>query len=171
MGEIIHRIDAPFVAGLMMFGEFNAVQHRVTHYDKVGRHIDFARRQAAPSANSPLRIFQTAPGSLLRCDRGKGYFTRRRQRAAIFADLLWRQLVDIGRAFIDQLNSVLIKLVEIIRGVTDLAAPLETQPLHVTLDGLNELDIFFCWVGIIKAQVALPLIIWAMPKFRQIDLA
>ncbi|MNV78543.1 hypothetical protein D3C71_1720390 [compost metagenome] len=34
VGEIVHRVDAPFVAGLVVFRELDAVQHRIAHHDK-----------------------------------------------------------------------------------------------------------------------------------------
>ncbi|CAH0326401.1 hypothetical protein SRABI106_04641 [Rahnella aquatilis] len=41
VGEIVHRIDAPFFTGLVMFCEFNTVQNRITHDKEWRGHIDF----------------------------------------------------------------------------------------------------------------------------------
>jgi hypothetical protein len=59
VGEVVHRVDAPLVAGLMMFGKLNAVQHRIAHHDKRRRHIDFGA-QAGPSSKPPARIFSNS---------------------------------------------------------------------------------------------------------------
>ncbi|MNT06756.1 hypothetical protein D3C72_1414370 [compost metagenome] len=34
VGEIVHRVDAPLVAGLVVFSKFDAVQHRIAHHNK-----------------------------------------------------------------------------------------------------------------------------------------
>ncbi|CCJ97352.1 hypothetical protein BN130_3945 [Cronobacter malonaticus 507] len=91
VGEVVHRVDAPFVARLVMFGEFNAIQHRVTHHDKRRRHINF-RAQARfalfkPTGTHFLKqrqvFFHTAIAE-------RAVFARCGQRAAVFADLLRR---------------------------------------------------------------------------------
>ena len=38
----------------------------------------------------------------------------------------------------------------------DVAGPLEAQPLHVLLDGVDVLGVFLHGVGVVKAQVAQP---------------
>ncbi|CNT75841.1 Uncharacterised protein [Salmonella enterica subsp. enterica serovar Bovismorbificans] len=53
MSKVVHRIDAPLVASLMMLGEFNAIQHRIAHHDKRRRHVDF-------SAQTGFTLFKTA---------------------------------------------------------------------------------------------------------------
>ena len=37
---VVHRIDAPLVAGAVMFGMQNAVHHRVAHVEVGRRHVD-----------------------------------------------------------------------------------------------------------------------------------
>ena len=54
MGEIVHRIDAPFVAGMMMFRVANPVQHRVAHPDVRRRHVDL--RLQRPRAVGELAV-------------------------------------------------------------------------------------------------------------------
>ena len=34
VGEVVHRVDAPLVASLVVFSKFNTVQHRIAHHDK-----------------------------------------------------------------------------------------------------------------------------------------
>jgi beta-glucosidase/6-phospho-beta-glucosidase/beta-galactosidase len=41
VGEVVHRVDAPLAAGLVVIGKFNTVQHRIAHHDKRRSHIDF----------------------------------------------------------------------------------------------------------------------------------
>ncbi|MNS11093.1 hypothetical protein D3C72_426250 [compost metagenome] len=34
VGEVVHRVDAPLVASLVVLGKFNAIQHRIAHHDE-----------------------------------------------------------------------------------------------------------------------------------------
>jgi hypothetical protein len=47
-----------------------------------------------------------------------------------------------------------VELVEIVRGVAHLAVPLETEPLHVGDDGVDEFLALGLGVGVVEAQVA-----------------
>ena len=40
MGEVVHRVDAPLVAGAMMLGVQNAVHHRIANVQVRGSHVD-----------------------------------------------------------------------------------------------------------------------------------
>ena len=51
--EVVHRIDAPLVAGAVMLGVQDAVHHRVAHV-QIGRgHVDLGAQVREPSGNSP----------------------------------------------------------------------------------------------------------------------
>lgn len=125
MSKVVHRIDAPLVASLMMLGEFNAIQHRIAHHDKRRRHVDF-------SAQTGFTLFKTAGTHFSNSARfsstlrsRNGLFTRRGQRTAVFTDLLRRQLINVGRAFIDQLDRIGVQLVKVIGGVANIARPVK----------------------------------------------
>src|SRR5262245_10345362 len=76
------------------------------------------------------------------------------QCAAIFAHLISAEVANESFSGPDQLAGELIKLLEVVRRIK-LAVPLKAQPVHVAFDRLDILDIFFAWIGIIEAQVAL----------------
>ena len=44
--EVVHRVDAPFIAGAVMFGVQDAVHHRVAQVQVGRRHIDFGAQGA-----------------------------------------------------------------------------------------------------------------------------
>ena len=46
MREVVHRVDAPLAAGVMMFGVANAVEDRVAHPDVRRRHVDLRAQRA-----------------------------------------------------------------------------------------------------------------------------
>ena len=75
--------------------------------------------------------------------------------AAVLADLLGRQRVDVRLAVLDELDGELVEALEVVRGVVLAAAPVEAQPAHVLLDGVDVLDVLLQGVGVVEAQVAL----------------
>src|SRR5215813_13571806 len=46
MRKIVQRINAPPVAGMMMFGVANAIEDRITHPDVRRSHVDFRTERA-----------------------------------------------------------------------------------------------------------------------------
>ena len=115
----------------------------------------FARSTCAPSANSPARMranrsrFSSIGRSRIRAlAAGLG------QRAAVLADLVGGEAVDVGLARHDQVHGVAVERLEIVRGVARLAVPVEAQPADVLLDRLDVLDVLLRRVGVVEAQVA-----------------
>ena len=114
----------------------------------------FARSTCAPSGNSPARI---------RANRSRFSATGRSryglfrpglgQRAAIRANLVRVQAVDVRLPFPDQLDGELIELLEVI-GRVQLGGPLEAEPRDVFLDRLDVLDVFLRRIRVVEPQVA-----------------
>ena len=115
----------------------------------------FARSTRAPSGNSPARM---------RANRSRFSSTERSrhglvapglgERAAVLADLLGRQVVDVGLAGLDQLDGPLVELLEVVGGEVQVLAPVEAEPAHVLLDGVDVLLLLLDGVGVVEAQVA-----------------
>ena len=160
MCVIVHRIDAPPVAGADVVRAADAVDRRVAQVD-VGRgHVDPGAQHAAAvgefavsHACEQVEVFRHAAITIWAVLAGLG------QRAAIFAHLLRRQVVHIGQAFIDQLDRELVQLLEVVRCPAHLAVPLETQPAHVLLDRQRVFLAFLFRVGVVETQVAFSLVI------------
>ena len=76
------------------------------------------------------------------------------ERAAGFADLVGREVADVGLAGLDQLHGPLVNLLEIVRGVKQPVLPIEAQPADVLHDRIDVLDVLFAGVGIVEAEVA-----------------
>ena len=114
----------------------------------------FARSTSDPSSNSPARIRANSVEVL-----GHGaiavraVLARLGERAAILADLVGRQAVDVGQAGSDQVLGVAVERLEVVGGV-EQAGPVEPEPLHVGLDRVDVLDVFLGRVGVVEAQVA-----------------
>ena len=155
MRVVVHRVDAPFVAGVVVMGAADTVDDGVAHIDVARCHVDFQTQGFA--AVGKLAVFHA-------CEQVEVFFfgavavravlARFSQRAAVFAHLFGRQIIDIRLAVFDQIDGVVIQLVEIIGSETRLACPMEAQPLNVFFDGVDVFVIFFFRVGIVKTQVA-----------------
>ena len=89
VGEVVHRVDAPIVAGLVVFGELNAVQHRIAHHNKRRRHVDF-RTQARFTffKTTGTHFFEQRQVLFDATIAVRAVFAWLSQRAAVFADFV-----------------------------------------------------------------------------------
>ena len=67
---------------------------------------------------------------------------------------LLRLVVDIGLAGADQVLGPVVELLEIVGGVIEVLAPVEAEPAHVALDGVDVFLLLLGRVGVVEAQVA-----------------
>ena len=76
------------------------------------------------------------------------------ERAALDAHLLLALVVDVGLAFLDQVLGPVVELLEVVGRVIEVLAPVEAEPAHVGLDGVDVLLLLPGRVGVVEAQVA-----------------
>ena len=106
---VVHRVDAPLVAGAVMVGVQDAVHHRVAHVEVGRRHVDLGAQGARAigkfaglHAREQIEILfhgAIAVGAFL---AGLG------ERAAVLAHLLGGQIADVRLALLDQLHGPLV---------------------------------------------------------------
>ena len=99
MREVVHRIDAPGVAGAVMVRAPDAVEHRIAHVDVRRRHVDLGAQHvravlelAGAHAREEVEVLLDRPVAVRALAAGLG------QRAAVLADLLGAEAVDVGLA-------------------------------------------------------------------------
>ncbi len=112
-----------------------------------------ARRTRVPSGNSPF---------LMRSKRSRfsvdaavavgAVFAGLGEGAAILANLLGGEVIDVCLAGLDKLHRPCEELIEVVGGVTE-TIPLEAKPAHIFLDGVHVLLLFLLGIGVVKAQV------------------
>ena len=154
MGKIIHREDAPLGSLTVMLDVTDTVEDRIAHVEVAALQIDLCAQRVAPffklAVLHALKQIETfldrtiAPGT----DSGM------RRIAAVFAELLGCQLADIGKTLADQLKSIFIRFIEIIRTVEEAIAPVKAEPVDVVLNSVDILGVFLGGIGIIHAQIA-----------------
>ncbi len=155
MGVVVHRINAPLVAGAVMRSVQDAVHHRVAHV-QVGRsHVDLgAQNTRAVGKFARLHALEQVQILFDRTIAIRAVFARLGQRAAVFADLVRGEIVDVGLAVLDQLDRPLVELIEVVGGVVE-AIPVKAQPLHVLHDGVDVLGLLLRRIGVVEAQVGM----------------
>ena len=169
---VVHRVDAPLVAGAVMLGVQDAVHDGVAQVEVGRRHVDFGAERARAigelaglHAREEVEILfdaAIAVGALLAGFGG---------RAAVLADLVGGQVADVGLAGFDQLHGPIVQLVEIVGGVEEAVFPIEAEPADVVDDGIDVLGLFLLGLVSSKRRLVLPPNSAASPKFRQMDLA
>ena len=152
--EVVHGIDAPLAALAVVLKVAYPVNYRVAHVEVAAREVNLraqgvliVRELARPHAAEEVEVFldrPVAPGAA-----GRGAHV-----AAVLAELLGRQLADVGETLLYKLLGVLIGLLEIVRAVEEAVAPVEAQPVDVLLDGLDVLGVLLGGVGVVHAEVA-----------------
>ena len=193
MGVIVHRVQAPTVAGPVVRGVANAVQGRVPQMDVRRRHVD-ARPQGAgavgklalPHALEQIEVLlhgAIAPGAGLAGPLG---------HTPVLGHLLRVQVADISLAPADEFHREGQHLLEIVGGeerlqrtarglrgqhrrAADIAGhlaaqsvigPTADQPIDVGLDGLHILDLFLGGIGVVHPQVATPV---RLPRDAEVE--
>ena len=155
MGEIVHGVDGPGVAGVVVGHVADTVDHGVAHLHVRRGHVDLrpqhvrAVRELPPAHAGEqvpvLRRGAVAVGALP---------ARLGHRAAAFAYGRLAQAANVGAAPLDELDGKAVEFVEVVRGVVQAAAPVEPQPADVVLDGLCVEGVLLGRVGVVEAQVA-----------------
>ena len=153
MGEVVHRIDAPLVAGAVMSHMLDAVDDRVAHIPVAGGEVDFGA-QGVPAVlkfacpHSAEKVKALLDGTV-----AVGTLRGRVVRAAHFLHLFGGQLTDVGKPFFDQLHRVFVGFFKILRREVVSVAPVVAHPVNVVLDGLHKFLALLGGIGVVHAQV------------------
>jgi hypothetical protein len=150
MRVIVERIYAPLVAGTVMSNMTDAIDRRIAQVDVRARQIDLESQHVRAIRNSPSFLAKSIEVSRP-SDRGTGCAPD--WHAAKMAHLFGRRAVDVGQARLDQVARKLVQTIEIVGGVIEMGAPIESQPSHRGLDRILVLDVLLDRVGIIESQV------------------
>ena len=157
MGEIVHGIDGPGVAGVVVGDVTDAVDHRIAHLHVRRRHVDpgaqdvgAVRELAVPHAGEEVQVLVHAAAPVRALPARFGH------RASGFADLRLAQAANVGAPALDELHGEAVQLIEVVGGVVQALAPVETQPPDVVLDSLDVDGVLLGRVGVVETQVALP---------------
>ena len=76
------------------------------------------------------------------------------ERAAVLADLVGREIVHVGLAGADEMDGPGVELLEVVRRVEEVLAPVEAEPAHVRLDGVDVRLLLPFRIGVVETEVA-----------------
>ena len=124
------------------------VDVRRGHVDPGAQDAGAVRELAAPHPLEQVEALLDGPVAPRAVPAGLG------QRAAVLADLVGREVVDVGVAGPDQVDRPGVQLLEVVRGVVEVLAPVEAEPAHVGLDRVDVLLLLLDRVGVVEAEVA-----------------
>ena len=152
--KIVHGEDAPLRALTVMLDIADAVEDGVAHIEVAGGKVYLCAQGvfslgefAVSHAAKEVEAFLDGPVPV-RTYRGLCNV------AAVFPELLRRQLAYIGKTFFYKLDRVFIGLLKIIRAVEEAVAPVKAQPVDILLYGVDVLGVLLGGVCVIHAQVA-----------------
>ena len=153
---VVHRVDRPGVAGVLVLDVLDAVQRRVAQVDVAAGHVDLRAQRAcavgelarAHAAEQVEVLVDAAVAVRASCGPARSACRgtralRRRVRSQTKAS---PSRISFSRREVEHL--------EVVRGMAQVV-PLEAEPAHVVLDGLDVLGVFLRRVGVVEAQVAL----------------
>ena len=165
----VHRIDAPFVAGVVVFGTPDAVNGRVAHIYVGAGHV-----YLGPQHHGAVEMFGVAHFPKTRQILCRDAIPKRAVNAGLAevppvgAHVFGALLVHVGMAGFDQVLRRPVHEIKVITCVIEMAGaiglPVKTQPAHRVDDAVHELLFLLFGVGIVKPQVAYPTVITRQPE-------
>ena len=106
VGKVVHRVDAPLAAGLVVVGIANAVQDRVPHVDVRGGHVNLGpQHQLAVLELAVAHIPEQLQALFHRTVPVRAVLARLFQGTPVLGHLFGIQRAHIGLALLDQLFS------------------------------------------------------------------
>ncbi len=156
MCKIIHRINAPLIACILVRKVCHTIDNRITHVD-VGRgHIYFGpKRLLSVRKDAVLHLLKKAKVLFHRPLTARIVLAGLRQCAAVLAHLLGCEVGHVRLSLADQLHGDLIHLVKIVAGKEQTILVIRSQPCHILLDRLHKFRLFFGRIRIIETKIEL----------------
>ena len=132
------------------------VENRIAQIHVRRGHVDLgAQRLGAVRKLSSLHPREQIQILFRRAIAERAVLARFGQAAAVLSGLLWRQVANVSLARLDQLDSPIMQLAEVVRSVALFTRPLKTEPLNIALDRIDVFLVFFRRVGVIETEIAL----------------
>ena len=156
VSPVVHRVNAPFVAGMMVRGMPDTIEHRITKPD-IGRvDIDLCPQRPRPVRKfagfhpfKQVTIFRN--GTIAKT----AFFSETTKLVGLFR----RHVIDVTFAFVYQLERELVKPIEVIRSIKRRApkifiGPIIDEPVDIGHDGIDILGFFLGRIGVVHPNVA-----------------
>ena len=160
MGKIIHWIDAPLVACIVMVHSCYSVDDRISHVDVRACHI-YLRTKYLASIRE-LTILHPLKQIKILLDTSVSIWavlTRLCECSPVLSDLIRCEITHICLALLDKLYRCLVHLIKIVRCKEHSVTKVCAKPLHICNYGLDELCLLLCRVCVVKSEIELSAIL------------
>ena len=132
----------------------HTVDHRITHVDIRGRHIDLGTQDLLAVLVFPvLHLFKEPQILLHRTVAVWAVLPGFLKSTTVFPDLVGRQVADECLPLPDQLDRTFIHHFKIIRRKIQVLLPVCAEPLHILLDRFHKLHILLGRIGVVEPQM------------------
>ena len=133
----------------------DAIENGVAQVDVGRSHVDSRSQYARTVGELTLAHASEQIDALLgRSVAPRTVRARLCERPAVLADLIGRQVIDVGLAGRDQVDCPLVELLEVVGRIVLVLAPVEPEPAHIGLDRVDVLLLFARRIRVVKPQVA-----------------
>ena len=161
MCKIVHRIDTPFISGIVMCHVRHTINNRISHVHIWACHIDSgAQNLFAVGIFARFHLFKQSEVFFYASLCTGIHLAGLGQRTAVFTDLIRGKIRNVSFAFLNQLYSALIHLVEIVGCKEQSVLPVSSQPFDIGFNGLNKLRFLLSRIGIIKTHVEFTIVLF-----------
>ena len=132
----------------------DAVDGGVAQVDVRGRHVNLRAQDTGTLGKLAVLHAQEEIHVLLgRAVTVRGVFARLGQRAAVFANLLLGEVIDVRQPAADEVERKLVNLIVLLGRIIHIGV-VETEPVDIVLNRLDEFFLFLGGVCIVKAEIA-----------------
>ena len=154
MSKVIHRIDTPFITGIMVCHMGHTVNDRISHIDVRRCHIDLsAQHLLSVLIFSRTHLLEQLQVFLYRTIAIWAFFSRLCQRAAVLPHLFRREIAYKRFSLFDQPDCTFVHLVKIIRRKIEMLSPVSAQPFDIFFNRIHELHLLFRRIRVVKSHV------------------
>ena len=155
VGKVVHRVDAPLVAGAVVGAVLDAVDDRVAHVHVRAGEVHLRTEALLAVGILAVAHFAEEFHVLFHTAVAVGARTAWLASvvAAVFLHLVASQVFHVGLAHFNQLFGKGVNLVVVVAREIFAALPFKTEPLHVFADGIHIFHVFLGRVRIVEAEV------------------
>ena len=153
--KVIHRVDAPFVAGTVVGAVLNTVDDRIAHVHVRAGEVHLGTEALFAVGILAVAHFAEELHVLFDATVAVGARTAGLTGivATVFLHLVAGQVFHVSLAHFDELFGKGVNLVVVVASEVFAALPFKAEPLHVFADGVHVFHIFFSGIRVVEAEV------------------
>ena len=153
VSEVIHRVSSPLATCAVVVLVDDTIDDRVTEVHVGVCHVDFGTKYHSTFRHrTAVHLFEEFEAFLHRAIAIRTVRTGLSRRALLCSDFFAGLLVNVGFAFLDETYGEIPQLLEVVRGMIDVA-PLESEPFDVVFDSFHVFRVLLLRIRVIETEV------------------